>query len=1125
MRRIFAALAALFLLAAPVAAQQNLILQSGTVTPGHAPYWITDGVQGDAGAAQSSNLSSIGTTGPGSTICANSGPVSGPYNQLCLGANLNSAAQIILQNFGGAPAQQLQVVVNGTTFTVPFGGSGGTPGGATTQLQYNNAGVFGGVAGAVSNGTTIQFTNNDLILGGSSTGTTTFASANTGATNFTVTFPAATANLLYQSGAFVNGQCLQASGTVGAVTVTGAPCGGSGSAPGGSNTQLQYNNSATFGGISGVTSNGTTVTFGNSDLILAGSSTGVTTFTSANASASNFTVTFPAATANLLYQSGAFVSGQCLQSTGTVGAVIVTGSPCGGTPGGSTTQLQYNNAAAFGGIAGAVSNGTTITFANNDLILGGSSTGTTTFASANAGASNFTVTFPAATANLIYQSGAFVTGHCVQTSGTVGALVDTGSACGGSGSVPGGSNTQLQYNNSAAFGGISGATSNGTTITFANNDLILGGSSTGTTTFSSANAGASNFTITVPAVTDTLATLAANQTFTGTITFSNSPTAPTVANFVSDRSTKVATTAYVQNAIDYAMATVNISNITGGTYSFASLGSGGTLTLTTSGGVITSASVTAGGSNYAVGDLIQVLGGNNDALLRVATVSGTALSTVTISYGGTGYSNGSSGATSAANAIPFTFTLLGTLTSNVTFILPNGTIAQNSGQWLFNNNTTGAFTTKVFISNGADATTGTGVLIPQGTANNQATSIESDGVTDVWYASNVFGVGTGTTLSLGGAAIGSNTLAVTGTSLLNGATTILNTLTLGAVSTSTGTLVLDNSASAFTTTIQAGNAAASRTYTWPTNFGASGSILTDAAGNGTLSWIAPPVLSVSNSDGTLTISPTTGAVVASLALGHSNTWTAAQTITPTLTLGVGSSTTGQLILLNATNNTATRIQAGAAANARTYTWPTDFGVSGSVLTDATGNGTLSWTNTVAASLQVGSSAITGGTTTRILYDNAGILGEYTLTGTGTVVVMQTSPTLITPALGVATGTSLALGGATLGTNTFAVTGASLFGGSIISTVRSSAAATVTVSATTDYFLCLDPTSNAIAVNLPATPATGLTYLVKDCTGKAATHSITVTPNSGNIDGIATFVMSTNFQSAAVTYTGAQWSVN
>lgn len=39
------------------------------------------------------------------------------------------------------------------------------------------------------------------------------------------------------------------------------------------------------------------------------------------------------------------------------------------------------------------------------------------------------------------------------------------------------------------------------------------------------------------------------------------------------------------------------------------------------------------------------------------------------------------------------------------------------------------------------------------------------------------------------------------------------------------------------------------------------------------------ITSVSNSDGTLTISPTTGAVVASLNLAHANTWTGAQTFT------------------------------------------------------------------------------------------------------------------------------------------------------------------------------------------------------------------------------------------------------
>ncbi len=46
-------------------------------------------------------------------------------------------------------------------------------------------------------------------------------------------------------------------------------------------------------------------------------------------------------------------------------------------------------------------------------------------------------------------------------------------------------------------------------------------------------------------------------------------------------------------------------------------------------------------------------------------------------------------------------------------------------------------------------------------------------------------------------------------------------------------------------------------------------------------------------------------------------------------------------------------------------------------------------------LTVGTTTITSGTTTRILYNNSGVVGEYTLTGTGTVVAMQTSPTFLT----------------------------------------------------------------------------------------------------------------------------------
>lgn len=62
--------------------------------------------------------------------------------------------------------------------------------------------------------------------------------------------------------------------------------------------------------------------------------------------------------------------------------------------------------------------------------------------------------------------------------------------------------------------------------TFPASGIILTGSSTGVTTFASANAGASNFTVTVPAATDTLVTLGATQTLTNKTLTSPTLTAP-----------------------------------------------------------------------------------------------------------------------------------------------------------------------------------------------------------------------------------------------------------------------------------------------------------------------------------------------------------------------------------------------------------------------------------------------------------------------------------------------------------------------------------------------------------------------------------------------------------------------
>ena len=121
----------------------------------------------------------------------------------------------------------------------------------------------------------------------------------------------------------------------------------------------------------------------------------------------------------------------------------------------------------------------------------------------------------------------------------------------------------------------------------------------------------------------------------------------------------------------------------------------------------------------------------------------------------------------------------------------------------------------------------------------------------------------------------------------------------------------------------------------------------------------------------------------------------------------------------------------------------------------------------------------------------------------------------------ATGTAVS-GSAVYGTNAagqFVTTGARLVPIRVVT-----AAGAVTVSAATDYIICVDKTTGAAtAVDLPAGVA-GLTYVIKDCKGDAATNNITVTPAAGNIDGAATYVIATNRGAINVTYDGTEWDV-
>lgn len=176
----------------------------------------------------------------------------------------------------------------------------------------------------------------------------------------------------------------------------------------------------------------------------------------------------------------------------------------------------------------------------------------------------------------------------------------------------------------------------------------------------------------------------------------------------------------------------------------------------------------------------------------------------------------------------------------------------------------------------------------------------------------------------------------------------------------------------------------------------------------------PTLIASSNVDGFTPVrvyaDPITHRLLVDLAGGGSGTVTSVSVVTANGFAGtVANSTTTPAITLSTTitgilKGNGTSIAAGVASDVDSIL-PTQTGNSGKFLTT---NGTVSsWgTPSTSGGITIGTTVITSGTTTRILYDNAGVVGEYTLTGTGTVVVMATSPTLITPVLGVATATSI-----------------------------------------------------------------------------------------------------------------------
>ena len=167
--------------------------------------------------------------------------------------------------------------------------------------------------------------------------------------------------------------------------------------------------------------------------------------------------------------------------------ILAGGGGGGGIPGGSTTQVQYNNTGSFAGspnliwVSPALTIGATGS-ATGQLKFAGTTSGAVTVKSQDAaGTFNFNLpvtagssgqpllsggggatamswgTLSGSTTTFGTTSGALVGGNCAKFDAN-GNIVDNGGACGGGSTPPGGATTQVQFNNSSAFDGSAGLT-------------------------------------------------------------------------------------------------------------------------------------------------------------------------------------------------------------------------------------------------------------------------------------------------------------------------------------------------------------------------------------------------------------------------------------------------------------------------------------------------------------------------------------------------------------------------------------------------------------------------------------------------------------------------------------------